>query len=122
MGENSYRKVDNEIVYNEQYGAFIVLLGMILFLTLFTVCMLIYHSYLVICGMTTWEHAKHHKISYLKVFPRSHNPFDLGVRENVRTTFFHHNRITDWKIVPPKEQSGGERGFNWFTNEYYSCC
>jgi len=50
----------------------------------FPVGLTCYHSYLAMSGQTTWEHLRGSRIYYLKIFPDSYHPFDLGIRENLR--------------------------------------
>lgn len=39
--------------------------------------------------MTTWEQMRGYKISYLKDYPRGFNPFNQGLKENIKIIFFH---------------------------------
>lgn len=53
--------------------------SLILLLAAFTTGILfVYHSYLMLCGQTTWEQACRHRISYLKELDDVYNPFDEG--------------------------------------------
>ncbi|KAL5483943.1 hypothetical protein EMCRGX_G020364 [Ephydatia muelleri] len=57
--------------------------SVILLLTVFTTGILfVYHSYLMLCGQTTWEQAYRHRISYLKELDDVYNPFDEGCCSN----------------------------------------
>lgn len=68
---------------------------LILLLTFFTTGLLFaYHSYLMLCGQTTWEQAYRHRISYLKELDDVHNPFDEGCCSN--TYRFVCGSARDW--------------------------
>ena len=63
------------------------------------------------------------RISYLNVYPESYLPFDRGFKENIKEAFFHKDGLTVWELETPSEvRSGIGQRFNWFDNEYYSCC
>ena len=38
-----------------------------------------YHTFLVMAGMTTWEHSSRHRISYMKVYGVGIMPFYQGI-------------------------------------------
>lgn len=40
------------------------------------------HMYLVLNGLTTWEHVSHNKITYLKRWPEDSTPFNFGYCKN----------------------------------------
>jgi hypothetical protein len=125
MGYKPYvTKVNGKLIYSQEYGAFCVLTIVMFVLTLFSVALLFYHTYLILIGVTTWEQAKHYRISYLKNYPSNFNPFDEGVIGNIKSTFFHGNKLKTWtpKPIPSKRNEGEKKSFNYFRNEYYSCC
>lgn len=69
--------------------------SVILLLTVFTTGILfVYHSYLMLCGQTTWEQAYRHRISYLKELDDVYNPFDEGCCSN--TCRFVCGGTRDW--------------------------
>lgn len=50
--------------------------------------MIIFHSYLALTNMTTWECLSWDKISYLKLWPRKlGSPFNVGIRKNLKYYF-----------------------------------
>lgn len=65
----------------------------------FTGVLLGYHTYLIISGQTTWEHASRSRITYLKPYKPGQNPFYLGVVGNVRQTFLHGGRAREWVLL-----------------------
>ena len=96
----------------------------------FTGYLFIYHTMLVSCGMTTWEHMRRTKISYLKYLPPGYNPFSLGISQNWRkflneaTWATGSEELQEWDslIVPFDEAKTIEAGCNIIENKYYSCC
>jgi palmitoyltransferase len=54
---------------------------------LFTGYLLIYHTMLIVSGITTWEHMKKDRITYLKYLPPGYNPFSHGPIQNIITFF-----------------------------------
>jgi hypothetical protein len=56
------------------------------------------HSYLIVIGLTTWEHMAHSRISYLKIFKEGVNTFHEGYFKNV-CTFLCHCRVRKWEKV-----------------------
>ena len=55
---------------------------------LFVLNLLVFHSYLILVNITTWEQLSWSKITYLNNWKRSFgSPFDLGFRENLRLVF-----------------------------------
>jgi palmitoyltransferase len=55
------------------------MLLMVFGFVLFTGYLFIYHFMLVSSGLTTWEHMRRSKISYLNYLPTGYNPFSKGV-------------------------------------------
>jgi palmitoyltransferase len=53
----------------------------------FTGYLLLYHTMLVSCGITTWEHMRRIRISYLKYLPAGFNPFSKGIVHNWKHFF-----------------------------------
>jgi hypothetical protein len=51
---------------------------------LFTAYLLLYHSMLILAGMTTWEHMARKKITYLNYLPIGYNPFSKGMVANIK--------------------------------------
>ena len=67
MDLSPYKKtIEDQVIYSQEYGAFFTLSIILALLTLFTTSLLVFHSYLIVCGVTTWEYTKRHRISYLK--------------------------------------------------------
>ena len=60
----------------------------------FTGYLLLYHTMLVSCGITTWEHMRRMKISYLKYLPPGFNPFSKGIVQNWRLFFTEQTRAS----------------------------
>lgn len=42
-----------------------------------------YHTMLIMSGITTWEHMSRQRISYLKYLPAGINPFSKGIIQNI---------------------------------------
>ena len=50
--------------------------------------LIVFHSYLALSNMTTWECLSWDKISYLKLWPRNlGSPFNAGIRKNLECYF-----------------------------------
>ena len=49
----------------------------------FTGYLFLYHTLLITSGMTTWEHLRRSRISYLKYLPQGYNPFSKGCIKNI---------------------------------------
>jgi len=64
----------------------------------FTLGLLMYHSYLICAGMTTWEHTRRSVITYLKIYPVGLFPFYEGIVNNVKNTFLHGGKCKDWEL------------------------
>ena len=58
--------------------------------------LLLYHSYLMLTGQTTWEQASHYRIPYLK--DDLSNPFDEGCCCNT-VHFICPWGVRDWEVV-----------------------
>ena len=55
---------------------------------LFVVYLLVFHSYLAVTNLTTWECLSWDKISYLKLWPRRlGSPFNIGIKKNLMCYF-----------------------------------
>jgi len=81
----------------------------------------VFHSYLMLTNQTTWEVSKRRKISYLQELPEEVFPFDNGCMANVRQFWTMRNVDIEW-IVQEKITSGNNnRGFNIWSNQYWSC-
>ena len=71
-----------------------------------------YHSYLVATGQTTWEH-------WTEVVGEATYSADT-VGENI-AAFSRRSAISDTAVFRWRSRLR-EREFNFFDNEYYSCC
>jgi len=60
--------------------------------------LLLYHSYLMLTGQTTWEQASRTSIHYLKDLPDLSNPFNEGCICN-SANFLVHCRLRNWDIL-----------------------
>ena len=60
-----------------------------------------YHTFLILSGQTTWEHAKRKNIDYLKIYGKGLSPFDKGVCENMREVLMHGGKVQDWELPNP---------------------
>ena len=62
-----------------------VLLAVLSLFTLMVTCLLVFHSFLAMKNLTTWEFLSWQRISYLKEFERGNgSPFSVGCRKNLR--------------------------------------
>jgi len=52
-----------------------------------------YHAYLISTNQTTWEFARKTTISYLRIYPNGFRPFDKGIIENIKMSFFHKGQL-----------------------------
>ena len=56
--------------------------------SLFIMNLIIFHSYLLIKNVTTWEFLSWSKVSYLRDWPKNFgSPFDLGWKANMKLFF-----------------------------------
>ena len=69
---------------------FVVLLFLFL---IFTSILGGYHTYLIISGQTTWEHASRGNITYMKPYPVGVMPFYTSFKENLRQVFLHGGKV-----------------------------
>jgi palmitoyltransferase len=104
-----------------EYGAFMTTTVVMIGTFVFTTVLLGFHTFLILTNQTTWEVSKRSRISYLKGYPSSFNPFSEGLLGNIKLIFLHGNRIKDWEL-PPIENFRRKKGFNWCDNKYWSCC
>jgi hypothetical protein len=65
-------------------------------LAAFSVYLLIFHTYLIATGQTTWEMYRAEKISYAKY----RSMFNEGILTNIRRVFCHGNAPHQWIIKP----------------------
>eukprot|EP00658_Telonema_sp_P-2_P010252 TRINITY_DN13863_c0_g2_i1.p1 TRINITY_DN13863_c0_g2~~TRINITY_DN13863_c0_g2_i1.p1 ORF type:complete len:118 (-),score=12.41 TRINITY_DN13863_c0_g2_i1:100-453(-) len=104
----------------------LVVVGMLaLFVFLwFPLCLVGYHTMLLLTNQTTWELMRHDRISYLKDLPPGVLPFDQGLFQNLKTFFCLHpyaKTQTRW-TVQHRQQEGTLYCGQLFANSYYSCC
>jgi len=104
-----------------EYGAFTVLVVILILAFLFTAILCGFHTFLILTNQTTWEYAKKDRISYLKIYPRSFYPFSDGLWGNIKLIFLHGNQLRNWEL-PAYDFARQKRGFNWCENEYWVCC
>ncbi|TNV77412.1 hypothetical protein FGO68_gene7041 [Halteria grandinella] len=96
-------------------------LTMIVVFIFFTGMLLVYHTYLLLSGQTTWEHSRRDVITYLRIYPTGVMPFYEGIIGNLKRVFLHEGKCVDWELRQPYEIREAQ-GFNLCENEYYSCC
>lgn len=60
--------------------------------------LLLYHTYLMLTGQTTWEQASRSSIHYLKDLSDLSNPFNEGCICNT-IKFLVHFRLRDWETL-----------------------
>lgn len=113
-----YEDVDMQNHIASVWMVFLVLSGLF---TLFTGTLLVYHTYLLMSGQTTWEHSRRNTITYLAIYPVGILPFYKGIWENIKIAFCHGGKCREWSLQEPYELKE-EQGFNICENEYYSCC
>ena len=107
--------------WNHISSVWLAFLTLICIFILFTGMLMMYHTFLLVSGQTTWEHARKHSITYLKIYPTGIMPFYEGMLGNVKRAFCHGNQCHDWELAQPNEIRENQ-GFNYCENEYYSCC
>ncbi|CAD8112209.1 unnamed protein product [Paramecium sonneborni] len=117
-----YSIYDEEYGYDQykyQYFIILIMAATSFAFGLFTGTLLIYHTILILTGKTTWEQTKRDKISYLIFYPKYYHPYNYGLIENIKQTFFHKDILSHW--IPPQKDQIKEQ-CNIFDNKYYSCC
>jgi palmitoyltransferase len=77
----------------------------------------IFHAYLISIGATTWEIMRRKSITYLKPYPTNYQPFSKGFCQNWKDAATVRE-ATLWTLPRPLVMYP----FNWFDNEYWSCC
>jgi hypothetical protein len=65
----------------------------------FTGYLLIYHTMLISNGITTWEHMRRTRISYLRYLPPGYNPFSSGIFDNWKTFFSESTRANGMPTI-----------------------
>jgi len=98
-------------------------LALVVSVVLFTMFFLpfglwLFHSYLMLTNQTTWEVSKRRKITYLQELPEEVFPFDNGCLANIREFLTMRYNQIEWIVVEPEISN---RGFNIWTNKYWSC-
>lgn len=90
-------RASHELVPWLQYNGILLLCGIVLVLGGVAVTILLCcHLYLVLHGLTTWEHVSHHKITYLKKWPDDSTPFNFGYCKNC-WVFCCYCSIQNWE-------------------------
>ena len=77
----------------------------------------VFHVYIISIGTTTWEVFRRKSISYLKPYPYNYHPFSKSFLKNWADCIKATN-IKQWVLPRPL----AVYPFNWFENEYWSCC
>lgn len=92
-----------------------------IFFTLMLTSLLMFHTYLMVNNLTTWETLSWNKISHMKIWPRKYgSPFDGGIRENIRQYFNpgQGNNFIQWKM--PRALPSIEEGEKIIERRKYS--
>ncbi|KAH9514574.1 hypothetical protein Btru_025683 [Bulinus truncatus] len=87
--------------------------NVILFVDLFILCigglvvmgLLVFHSYLMFKGLTTWEAASRERITYLKYLDEDYNPFNEGLCRNLYHFLFACH-LRKWEKVYAGQAQG----------------
>ena len=58
--------------------------------------LLIFHTYLMFTGQTTWEAASRERITYLKYLDEQYHPFDEGTFKNI-FNFLCYYKVRRWE-------------------------
>jgi hypothetical protein len=70
--------------------------------SLFLLNLIIFHCYIAVLNITTWEFLSWSKVSYLKEWPRKYgSPFDLGIWMNLKLIFGYKQKKGNhfiWKM------------------------
>lgn len=99
---------------------------------MFTGILMLYHTFLISTNQTTWEHIKHHNISYMKIYKYGTLPFSYGIFKNFKIVLFHGKfalfthflnlggKVREWKLRDPRliQQT---QGYNICMNEDFVC-
>jgi hypothetical protein len=76
------------IIWLMVYGMLLTSFGFLCF----TGYLAIYHTMLMVLGITTWEQMRRDHISYLKYLPKGLNPFSIGLKNNIKRFFQEETR------------------------------
>ncbi|KAL4471564.1 hypothetical protein ABPG74_008457 [Tetrahymena malaccensis] len=102
--------VSNSEINVVMWAIDIILLG---FFLLMVGSLLIYHTYLAVENLTTWESARWEKISYLKEWPEQFgSPFNKGMWQNIKSycqCIKPSKYFTSWYIPKLKNQPNEEQ-------------
>ena len=78
-----------ELKYSIVFG--IITLVVEAIFILFVTNLIVFHSYLSVSNVTTWECLSWKKISYLQVWPRKlGSPFNIGIVNNLKLYFCYN--------------------------------
>lgn len=79
------------------------------------------HTFLILTNQTTWEVTKRCNISYLNKVPDNVQPFNRGLKQNLRE--YCLGEVNEPYVLPTNEtlQEESKRETFW-ENRYYSCC
>lgn len=71
--------------------------------TVGTIMLLVYHTYLMLTGQTTWEQVSRHRIMYLKDLEVLTNPFDEGCCKNLSVFLCNCRHVgRNWETIYSK--------------------
>jgi len=107
-------------VFNDNVGSLAACAYMQL-MCFFVGFLLVFHSYLLLSGQTTWEVSSEQRVSYLRDLPRGSKPFDEGAVENLRAGCFPGPHPRRWRIPSLAELEARENQQTFFNNDSYSC-
>lgn len=118
VGAGSYHRTWGE-VWNDNYAS-VLALGYFYVFLIFAGFLLVFHTYLVASGQTTWEVSRERSISYLRNLPRGSHPFDEGVQVNIRRVFCDAG-LRRWRVPSREVLEERERRQTFWNNDRYSC-
>ena len=118
VGASTYHRTWGE-VWNDNYASLLALGYFHVFLV-FAGFLLVFHTYLVANGQTTWEVSRERGISYLRNLPRGSKPFDDGVRENIRRVCCATG-VRRWRVPSREALEAREKRQTFWNNDQYSC-
>lgn len=91
-------------VYTKQYGAYFITFFISIIFLFFVGLLFFYHTMLIATNTTTWENTKGPSIDYISIYPGGYEPFNRGIINNLKHTFFNKGKAIDWQL-PDIEQA-----------------
>ena len=107
-------------VFDDNVGSALAV-GYLNLMLLFVMFLLVFHSYLLLSGQTTWEVSAQKRVTYLKDLPSGSKPFDEGAVANVRAACYPASIPRTWRVPSLAALEAKANDQTFFQNDRYRC-